>query len=79
MVGQFKDDQLQTHGHYVVDSYFSVKTGYGMSSGSNAGIGDKLSAVNGDRYWVAKDVYSGRQSTTTHGKQKGVKYIIKVL
>ena len=26
-----------------------------------------------------KDVMSGRSGTTTHGKQKGIKYIIKVL
>ena len=77
-VGQFKDDQLQDHYH----GYY-----YGSGSGgpiSVQGINPPLTGPDmyrTDRY-VTAGVASGmwfRYSDTTHGKQKGVKFIIKVL
>lgn len=58
---------MQTHNHLL-----SVQTaGAGASEGlaTNAYVYPRLTTANN----------SGRTGTTTHGKQKGVKYIIKVL
>lgn len=65
-LGQFKDDQLQSHTH---------KTIHGTLN-SPAGLADtgKGSDTNNDNY-ISDGV--GRFGTTTHGKQVGVNYIIK--
>ena len=73
-LGQFKDDQMQTHTHIYTRSY----TGYNSNlwhpnSTSSLGTGldnatDGTGAIKGA---------TGRTGTTTHGKQIGVNYIIK--
>jgi hypothetical protein len=71
-VGQFKDDQLQDHGHKttVYNPGFAVNNGsqYGFASISNNGINTE--GINGVAY---------RKGDVTRGKRKAVKYIIKVL
>lgn len=69
-VGQFKDDQLQTHQHTVSVPNVGTQSSVVVAGGSGYYIG-KITATSNDN--------SGRAGTTTHGKQKGVKYIIKVL
>lgn len=61
-VGEFKDDQLQSHTHRV-----NSTAGLGASGGYQYFVGgSKNSSIN-----------TGRSGTTTHGKQVGVNYIIK--
>ena len=48
----------------------------------NPGSGTNLYCVNSDRAYMGNaytNTNTGRAGTTTHGKRKGVKYIIKVL
>lgn len=70
-LGQFKDDQLQDHAHqqWTCDYSASSKTG------------DYIAISNKPSSKTAKDwnVLEGRVGTTTHGKQKGVNYIIKAV
>lgn len=80
--GEFKDDQLQKHGHIVRDSIFNTPTAYNMESGNQAGIEQKL--TNGtvtSRAWEARgaglDDTVSRYGETTHGKQKAVYVYIK--
>lgn len=75
-IGEFKDDQFQDHAHKTYingdPNYpFTVSTGMQGTSGGWGG---------GDQYnLIAMGVTSPsmRTSTTTHGKQLGVNYIIK--
>jgi microcystin-dependent protein len=71
-VGQFKDDQVQEHTH-VVDNPVVQAFGsnYNIANGSSYGFG----LVNEPQC----KYQSERKGTTTHSKQKGVKFIIKVL
>ena len=67
-VGEFKDDQVQTHSHR--------QAGYSIISGStyipiNAGNGYTV----GSRDYTENN--TGRSGNTTRTKQKGVNYIIK--
>lgn len=69
MVGEFKDDQLQTHQHLYEKFVFA---------GGGTGI------QGADYYSVrtastASESNTGRKGAVTRGKRKGVKYIIKVL
>lgn len=74
-VGQFADDQLQTHAHYIeVFGGVQVNTNGGVVPGYNAATSSGQS-----RYASVNSIPNARTGTTTHGKQKGVKYIIKVL
>lgn len=70
-IGQFKDDQIQDHAHQVwtCDYKASSKTG------------DYLAISDNPSFKTEKDwnVLVGRIGTTTHGKQKGVNYIIKAV
>ena len=70
-LGEFKDDQLQGHEHYVYKNYESGSTG---GAGNTTTYGGVVSS-NG----IVHNTTNGtpRVGTTTHGKQKGVTYIIK--
>ena len=78
MVGQFKDDCIQYHEHdlFINDTRVNqsgvVGSDYYVTSIAHAQSKD----------WgriAAKEIVAGRVDTVTHGKQKGVKFIIKVL
>ena len=83
-LGEFKDDQFQGHWHKLgsSDGMVTVSLGAGDKGGS---INSAAPEVNVKRYPVntALDAITDgtngepRTSTTTHGKQKGVTYIIK--
>ena len=66
-LGEFKDDQLQSHKHTlsIPNSYYQ----YTPTANGGPGAKDKTTAETSNN--------SGRSGTTTHGKQKGVTYIIK--
>lgn len=70
-VGEFKDDQLQRHDHKIGISQ------HPFTSNKNSAY----AALNEFVYYsgYTNDGYDGRFGTTTHGKRKGIKYIIKVL
>jgi len=66
-VGEFKDDQLQTHTHqYTAFSWINKDI---SDSWRNVAVDPNTSAQTGTP--------TGRTGTTTHGKQVGVNYIIK--
>lgn len=65
MVGQFKDDRMQSHTHSYTGSWASFGSG-----STGALIQLNQSSTGGP---------TGRSGNTTRGKRKGVKYIIKVL
>ena len=80
--GEFKDDQYQYHTHYIADSLFRNRVGFGQLSGNDAGIAN--TQVNGElnkgRAWIAdtgKYDNESRPGNTTHGKQKAVYVYIK--
>ncbi len=65
-LGEFKDDQLQNHTHAISNALKPGNTQY-IDGGSKYAT-----------YLTSTDnANSGRIGTTTHGKQKGVTYIIK--
>lgn len=64
-VGEFKDDQMQSHTHAVG----SWGSGGSSSWSYMTGPGGSLN------YFTQEN--SGRRGTTTHGKQTGVNYLIK--
>lgn len=73
----FKDDCIQDHSHVLVNNIGSVySTGIGSGSASH-----QLCAGNGAQQYSLgiSNVRNARAEATTHGKQKGIKYIIKVL
>ena len=85
MVGEFKDDQLQKHGHNI-STNSSQASFVALSDALHDGSGSTLGYVRLSGYTsMDSQVYANtkltnsRSGTTTHGKQKGVKYIIKVL
>ena len=61
-LGEFKDDQLQSHTHSII------------AGNSGASWGASYSQYNASSSTITM---SGRTGTTTHGKQIGVNYIIK--
>ena len=70
MVGQFKDDQYQSHNHNTLMTWNNESGTYPyVPTGKD----------NANRLIPTSTPTNGRFGTTTHGKQKGVKYIIKVL
>lgn len=70
MVGQFKDDQVQTHKHkYRIDNNAYV-TDVGSTS-------PYMTVGYSNNSWTNDQ--DGRKGDVTRGKSKGVKYIIKVL
>jgi hypothetical protein len=72
-VGEFKDDQLQNHTHYDPTSGQSVTQNGWATIWQDSGV---TATINMN--WM-EGMSQGRSGTTTHGKQKGVIYIIKVL
>ena len=82
-VGEFKDDQLQGHWHNLGNSNGTVTVALGASIKGGSTMGANPGGEN--RYTVegALDAITDgtngepRVGTTTHGKQKGVTYIIK--
>ena len=87
-VGQFKDDQLQNHSHDILNttSGTDMQVSIGLST-SSAGLGGTvlMSTTGFDNRYSSLFIgpvggyYGGRVGYTTRTKQKGVKYIIKVL
>ena len=71
-VGEFKDDQLQNHRHYSIFSQYLTNYSGGQFSSVQIPGTDNNGGINGV-------TSSYRAGTTTRGKSKGVKYIIKVL
>ena len=68
-VGQFKDDQLQAHTHYA-----------SANAGGGAQVWGVVASSSGQTSgWMTGDIRTGRRGDVTHGKRKGVKYIVKVL
>jgi hypothetical protein len=72
-VGKFKDDCLQDHRHSVRNRRIS-----GESGDINYCSGDNAATSLGDTTGSVASGY-GRYDDVTHGKQKGVKFIIKVI
>lgn len=71
MVGQFKDDRVQAHGHEVNGWYGSSTAKISIVGGSGDNIGSYTTSNT--------NIKNCRNGNTTRGKSKGVKYIIKVL
>lgn len=72
MVGEFKDDRLQIHAHGSANY-----TRYGGTMGAYAFM---TQSSDGNGPWLDPSFIIGaRNGQTTRTKQKGVKYIIKVL
>lgn len=66
-LGEFKDDQLQDHTH-------TINTGVN----TNGSYIRQVGTYSGAEYTTSSStIRNGRKDTTTHGKQKGVTYIIK--
>lgn len=82
-LGEFKDDQLQGHWHNLGNSNGTVTVALGASARGGSVMG--ANPASETRYTVENaldaitDGTNGepRKGTTTHGKQKGVTYIIK--
>lgn len=68
--GEFKDDQLQSHGHFLRQST-SVGGAGDLSTYGGTYVGNNIGAVN--------TVNGARTGATTHGKQKAVYYYIKAV
>ena len=75
-LGQFKDDQMQTHRHRV----WNNQNGNGWSFEVAGNPGGPLARTNSTAHDNASGIggaIEARTGTTTHGKQLGVNYIIK--
>ena len=70
-MGEFKDDQLQSHRHkYTHNTYSGDQNGGGHVTGMQSSYTEEPANDN---------KYKCRTGDVTRGKRKGVKYIIKVL
>lgn len=67
-IGEFKDDQMQSHKHRMDITTADTMTVYGLSYAANTGSTNATET---------REVSNARNGTTTHGKQLGVNYIIK--
>ena len=78
-VGEFKDDCIQHHEHDLFTNN-NARVNQSGVAGSNNSVTSIAHAQSTDwgKIW-AREIIAGRVDTVTHGKQKGVKYIIKVL
>lgn len=83
-LGQFKDDQLQGHFHILGDKWNVENSGLGRgkTGGKNyaAAANTAASGIEIERALrLIEDTENGqpRVGNTTHGKQIGIKYIIK--
>ena len=77
MVGQYKNDQLQNHTHYVGDTSWMNTTTATIAGDTN--YFPKMYPYKTGATIFANEISTGRHGTVTRGKSKGVKYIIKVL
>ena len=66
-VGQFKDDQMQSHTHTCQGGDLSREYGYNAQNYYNQNATQTTTSM------------SGRTGTTTRGKRTGIEYIIKVV
>lgn len=75
-VGQFKDDQIQTHEHQLCDNNTPINANTTLF---NSGTTGKLPITNAISYQPVKvkNMISCRSGDTTHGKQLGCNFIIK--
>ena len=73
-VGEFKDDQLQSHKHY---RYANDTNGCAYSAAGRGVEFWTMSYNDGEYGESTGHICNGRTGTTTHGKQLGVNYIIK--
>ena len=71
-VGQFKDDQLQNHTHTTSRPWPTPGQNWPLAAGNTF----QITTQETDGVTTGMGF---RMGTTTHGKQKGVKFIIKVL
>lgn len=72
MVGEFKDDRVQSHAHGSAN--------YTRSNGAGGAYSYVTQDSSGVGPWLDPGIIIGaRYGATTRGKQKGVIYIIKVL
>lgn len=78
-VGQFKDDQLETHQHYISIQPGGINPVTRGSGGETVGWNLPMSVTEDGLpiYASPASMSNGRTGTTTHGKQLGVNYIIK--
>lgn len=67
-IGEFKDDQMQSHKHRMDITTADTMTVYGLSYAANTGSTNATET---------REVSNARNGATTHGKQLGVNYIIK--
>ena len=72
-LGQFKDDQLQGHAHLVPNIQATATGGYDYPAGGGKNPNTRTTTS------ILTDGVNGtpRTGSTTHGKQIGIKYIIK--
>lgn len=78
MVGEFKDDCVQNHQHHLTLNGGDELGGVGAANfGSN--LGRYTPSSGSYSSFVDLSMSTGRYKNVTHGKQKGVKFIIKVL
>lgn len=79
-VGQYKDDQVGYHKHYIgVNGDPNYPMGYGAEWSSSYSNGVAKTATTRGIAIATTSIYSGRNGTVTRGKRLGAKYIIKVL
>lgn len=78
MVGQFKDDRVQTHSHGLQLNY---PLGNGAYSGVTGWTVTNQGSVGDCGIILGTSTYDNdsRKGNTTRTKQKGVTYIVKVL
>jgi hypothetical protein len=74
-VGQFKDDQVQDHNHALNKRIATLTQNPGAEGFQ--GVNNVPSGYIA--YASASTISTGRHGDTTRTKQKGVKYIVKVL
>ena len=84
-IGQFKDDQMQGHTHYIgrMDNPGNIRLGARQASVSGTGIAiadwkNGASSTDGQTYGMMAGRYNN-QNDVTRGKRKGIIYIIKAL
>ena len=80
MVGEFKDDRIQKHQHYISIQNNGINL-VTHGNGSDTGWHTTLSVTqNGSRLYASNQSMSYcRVGDTTRTKSKGVKFIIKTL
>lgn len=83
-LGQFKDDQLQGHHHFLGDRNGTRNTGLGAGTGTTssyaaaANTGTRGIPIERAINPISDDTNGQpRVGNTTHGKQIGIRYIIK--